>query len=41
MAKEYFKTLESSDVNVGQKFDVSRLEVSFRYVWRFVTAGCR
>ena len=41
MAKAHFNTLKSSDVNVGQEFDVSRLEVSFRYVWRFVTAVCR
>jgi hypothetical protein len=44
MAKEHFNTLNSSDVNVDQEFDVSRLKVSlvlFRYVGRFITPGCR
>jgi hypothetical protein len=45
MAKEHFNTLHSSDVNVGQEFDVSRLKarsalVLFRYVRRFITPGC-
>jgi len=34
MAKEHFNTLNSSDVNVGQEFDVSRLKVPWSY---FVT----